>query len=104
MLNTKFIRHRTRGFVLWDAITEISHLEMVQRLGFQEHEIHSAGFVSIDPAGLPVCNGHSGSLNLGSNAADTPALRRQLGIQQGAALPRMHPTIVLGEAAGGQAA
>ena len=102
MLNTKFIRHRTRGFVLWDAITEISHLDRVQRLGFAEHEISSAGFVRIDPTGLPECTGHSGSLNLGSTVADTPALRRQLGIEQPAfAAPRLHPQLVLG---GGPAA
>lgn len=102
MLNTKFIRHKVRGFVLWDAITEISHLDMVQRLGFAEHEIHSAGFVGFDAAGHPVCQGHSGSLNLGSTAADTPALRRQLGVPVPYMPPvRLHPTIQLG---GGAAA
>jgi hypothetical protein len=102
MLNTKFIRHKVRGFVLWDAITEISHLDMVQRLGFAEHEIHSAGFVGVDATGQPYCTGNSGSLNLGSTAADTPALRRQLGLPAPQApAVRLHPTIVLG---GGAAA
>lgn len=104
MLNTKYIRHAVRGFVLWDSITEISHLDMVQRLGFAEHEMRSAGFVRIDEHGLPVCEGHSGSLNLGADRADTAALRRQLGISPAlhpSATPRpaLHPTIVLG---GGQ--
>lgn len=80
MLNTKFIRHRDRGFVLWDSLTEISHAHMVQLLCFVHAEILSAGFVRFEPGGLPVCEGHSGSLNMGAVPSDTQALRRQLGV------------------------
>ncbi len=80
MFNTKYIRHRVRGLVLWASITAISHADMAERLAWPAAELHSAGFVFLDERALPVCTGHSGSLNMGAVPSDTQALRRQLGV------------------------
>lgn len=79
MLTTKYIRHPVKGFVLWDALSDISHLQMSVLLNWPATTLHSAGFVQYE-GGTPRCTGLSASLELGCNPGDTRALLVQLGI------------------------
>ena len=84
MQTTKYIRHAIKGFVLWDVITEVSHLQMATQMFGGVAELYSAGFV-MWAQGRPVCNGFSGSLGVGCKPGDSEALARQLHLEARAA-------------------
>ena len=79
MQTTRYIRHGFKGFVLWDALSDITHWQMARALGWTVPDLHSAGFLAYQD-GMPVCGGLSVSLGLGSQPGDTRALLVQLGI------------------------
>lgn len=79
MQTTKYVRHSFMGFFLWDAISEVTHLQMATQLGMNMADLHSAGFVQWH-GGQPLCTGLSASLGLGCKPGDSVALMRQLGI------------------------
>lgn len=81
MLTTRYLRHPFKGFVLWDALSDITHLQMSQALGWPIADLRSAGFVQCT-GGMLLCTGLSGSLGIGSHPGDTRALLAQLGMVQ----------------------
>ena len=70
----KYIRHKKLGFILFEG--SVPHAEVASQFGGRE-EVLSAGFV-FAPAGEPRCLGHSGTLNLGTQASDADDLRQRL--------------------------
>ena len=79
MQTTRYVRHPVKGFILWDGLSDITHLQMTQALGWAAADLHSAGFVQYH-GGMPLCTGLSGSLGIGSQPGDTRALLAQLGV------------------------
>lgn len=79
MQTTKYVRHAVKGFFLWDALSDVTHWQLVRALGMNQADIYSAGFVQWH-GGQPRCTGVSTSLGIGSKPSDSAALMGQLGI------------------------
>lgn len=70
----KYIRHRTLGFVLFEAVAQ--HDAIARRLGDLD-QIVSAGF-AFSPAMDLRCVGYSASLQLGIGPTDASDLKRRM--------------------------
>ena len=79
----KYIHHKELGLICFEVPQ--NHVKMIQRLGLDEKDIVSAGFITPDSTAVLriQCGSHSVSLKKGAHALDTKRLQTNITIAKG---------------------